>query len=156
GERAPEGPEEGERAPRLLEPCRRIHGEQLEGRLRAEPEPAEIEPVELRHPSDRRVAGARLALDAPQDPLEHADVLAEARPEHPAVVAGPEPVDVEDARRTREHPADLEPVREVLAHVVAAEGEHPHRIVLRSAGLAARRALADHGGAHVDAVTKRT
>jgi hypothetical protein len=39
-----------------------------------------------------------------------------------------EPVDVEDARRDRERALHLDPVAEVVAHVIAAEGQHGHGI----------------------------
>ena len=52
-----------------------------------------------RHPADRRLARVGAAAAAVDDPLEHAHVLAEARPEKFAVVVLAEPVHVEDARR---------------------------------------------------------
>ena len=39
-----------------------------------------------------------------------------------------EPVDVEDARSDGEAALHLDPVTEVVAHVVAAEGEHGHGV----------------------------
>src|SRR5690606_21381613 len=41
------------------------------------------------HEADRRLLGVRLALEPLDDPLENARVLAEARPQEPAVVAAP-------------------------------------------------------------------
>ncbi len=47
-----------------------------------------------------------------------------------------EPVDHEDLRRVRDRRLHVQPVREVLAHVVAAEGEHRHRVAAHDADLA--------------------
>ena len=58
-----------------------------------------------------------------------AGVLAEAGPQELAVVVLAEPVDVEDPRQLGAlAPADLEPVGEVVGHVVAAERQHRHRV----------------------------
>src|SRR3546814_6357894 len=70
----------------------------------------------------RSVGGARHATD---DPLEHAAVVAEPGPEELAVVALAEPVDpVELGELGALALADVEPVLEVVAHVVAAERQH--------------------------------
>ena len=44
------------------------------------------------------LVGADAAFDAVDNPLEHAGVLAEARPQEAAVLAAAEPVDQEDFR----------------------------------------------------------
>src|SRR5690606_8537835 len=54
-----------------------------------------VYPVRIRQQSNRAVHCLRLALDAADDPLQHAHVLAEARPHEAAVVVLAEPVDVE-------------------------------------------------------------
>src|SRR5207248_1778191 len=66
---------------------------------------------------DRRVHGLRLAVTATEDPLEHAAVLAEARPQELPVAVLAEPVDAEDLRELRLVVllANLEPVGEVIA-----------------------------------------
>ena len=94
------------------------------------------------------------AFDAFQHPLQHAHIVAEARPDEVALLVGAEPVHAEDARRVRQPRPDVEPVLEVVAEVVAAEGEHregvpthhPHRTEGR------RRRLRAHRGRHVDAL----
>ena len=62
-----------------------------------------VEVLVARHEAERRrrraCARPRAALD---DPLQHAHVLAEARPEELAVGVLAEPVDAEDARRMRD------------------------------------------------------
>ena len=61
-----------------------------------------------------------LALAAVDDPLQHAQVVAEARPDEVPLVVRAEPVDVEDLRGLiAQLLAHLEPVREVVAHIVA-------------------------------------
>ena len=60
--------------------------------------------------------------------LQHAHVLAEARPEELAALVLAEPVDAEDARRVRDLAAELQPVVEVVGHVVAAERQHRERV----------------------------
>ena len=89
-------------------------------------------------------------LAAIEHPGEHSQVLAEARPEELAGRILPEPVDVEDARRMLELGADVEPVRPVIAEVVAAERLHRHRVASHDADLAGggRGGLGSHRGAH--------
>ena len=67
-------------------------------------------------------------MDAIDDPLEDAHVLAEAGPEELAFGVLAEPVDAEDARRFGEGALHLDPVAEVIPHVVSAEGQHGHGI----------------------------
>ena len=95
--------------------------------------------VEARRCRSRRRVGTRpMAVStragrrphALEDPLEHAAVLAVAGPEELAVGVLAEPVDVEDLRQLRRvgRLADRQPVREVVAHVVAAERQHRERV----------------------------
>ena len=74
-----------------------------------------------------------------ENPLQHAQVVAEAGPEELAAFVGAEPVHAEDPRRLRQRRADVEPVREVVAHVVAAERQHRHGIAPQHADLAGGR-----------------
>ena len=78
-----------------------------------------------------------LAVDALDDPLQHAAVLAEARPQEAAVVVAAEPVDVEDARHLRGVVllAHVDPVAEVVTGVVADERQHRHRVAADHADL---------------------
>ena len=114
-------------------------------------------PVEIlvaRHGAERRLHALRAALAALDDPGEHAHVLAEARPEELAVRVAAEPVDAEDLRRLLHRAAHLQPVGEVVAHVVAAEGEHRHRVAAHHADLAGDRrgGLRAQRRRHVDAL----
>src|SRR3954452_19014096 len=91
----------------------------------------EVEPVDVqralgRDASDRRVGRLGLAVAAAEDPLQDTGVLAEAGPQELALVVLAEPVDVEDLRQLVGVAlgADVQPVLEVVGHVVAAEGQH--------------------------------
>ena len=117
-------------------------------------ESAHVEILVLRDPSDRGLQGMGSPLAALDDPLEDAHVVAETGPEELALVALAEPVHVEDARDVFHELLHLEPVRKVVSHVVAAEGEHGHRI---AANLTDRpggrgRHLGPHGRPKVDTV----
>ena len=72
------------------------------------------------------------------DPLQHAAVLAEARPQEAAVVAAAEPVDEEHLRHLGLVGvlAEVDPVLEVVADVVAEERQHRHRVAADGADLA--------------------
>ena len=70
------------------------------------------------------------------NPLQHTHVLAKPRPQKPALRVFPEPVDVKYLRRLAEQPLHLEPVPEVIAHVITAEGQHRHRITTERADAA--------------------
>ena len=82
---------------------------------------------------------AHLAEGAAQHPLDHAQVVAEARPEETALVVRAEPVDVGDDRRVCDELFHVQPVLPVVAHVIAAEGEHRHRVAAGLADLALGR-----------------
>ncbi len=92
-----------------------------------------------RQQPDGRLRRAGVAVAAIEHPREHAQVLAEARPQEFALGVAPEPVDVEDLRRLRELRADCEPVPPVVGKVVAAERLHGHRVAAHHADLPDRR-----------------
>src|SRR5215217_2277881 len=150
-------PELGEvlvQARQLPAPFLGVHAQQLRDRLVGQIEARCVERVARRHQADRRLLRPSLAVAALEHPREHAAVLAEARPQELAAVLA-EPVDHEDLRQLRAlAAADLEPVPEVVGHVVAAEGQHRHRV---EAQLADRtggsgRLLGAHDRAHEHAV----
>jgi len=107
----------------------------------------------VRGPADGGFFALGAAADAVYDPLEDAHVFAEAGPEELAVFVLAEPVDVEDARGCGEIALHAEPVTEVVAHVVTAEGEHGHGVAADFAKGAAGGCggFRAHGGADVDA-----
>ena len=119
-----------------------VHIHQLFELLLAEFQAAPIEVLVAGHPAESGFAGAGRAADAFDDPLQHAEVLAVAGPEELAFGVAAEPVDFENARRLLELAAEIEPVAEVVAHVVAAERQHRERV---AADLAE---LAERGGGH--------
>src|SRR5438270_3004374 len=86
---------------------------------------------------------------AGEHPRQHARVLAEARPQEAAVLVLAEPVDVEDLRQLRAGRApDLQPVGEVVGHVVAAERKHREGVEaeLADGPRRGRRLLGAHHG----------
>src|SRR5208337_4600371 len=88
-------------------------------------------------PSNRCFQSMSLALATLEDPFQHPAVLAVARPEKLAVFVGAEPVHVKDLRKFCSLPlSDPKIVREVIAHVVAAERKHGHGIAAKLSNLA--------------------
>ena len=73
------------------------------------------------------------AFHALENPFQHARIVPEARPQKLAVGAPAEPVHVENLRRVGNLSAHVQPVLEIVAHVVAAEGQHGHGIAPRHA-----------------------
>src|SRR2546425_966359 len=71
---------------------------------------------------------ARATTGPLDDPLQHAHVLAKSRPDKSALRVAPKPVDTEDLRRMLHSAAHVQPVSEIVAHVIATEREHRHRI----------------------------
>src|SRR5690606_24802442 len=86
----------------LAGPGLRIDREELREVVLADVQAFEVEVFGAGQAADRAFHGSGIALDATDDPLEHARVVAEARPEEAAVGALAEPVDLEDARSTVE------------------------------------------------------
>src|SRR5690606_25903640 len=80
-------------------PAGAVEAEEHAARFVAEGDPAKVEILLARQVADRRFHRIGLALRALDHPLEHAQVVAEARPQELAVAALAEPVDVEDLRQ---------------------------------------------------------
>ena len=118
----------------------------------------EVDVVGERDVADRGLVGLDLALDALADPLEDAAVVAEARPHEAAVVALAEPVhevDLRKLRRVGRGALHLQPVLEVVGHVVAEERQHRHRVAADLSDLVGDDGggdLGTRGGAHEHAV----
>src|ERR1035437_8424743 len=85
-----------------------------------------IKGIPCRDLADRADGCLGVAGEPFDDPLQDTAVLAEARPQEPAGVILSEPVDEVDARQFGGAPptADIEPVGEVVTHVVAAKWQH--------------------------------
>src|SRR5206468_8828084 len=103
-----------------------------------ERKPGPIDVPVVRHEAERGVRGAGLAATTVKDPLEHAHVLTETRPDELAVGVLPEPVDAEYPRRLRHRLAHREPMAEIIADVIAAKGEHRKGIATHFADSAGR------------------
>src|SRR5271157_2973388 len=116
----------------LRQPALDIYGEQLVHMSSLDVEPRGVEIGDIGDTSDGSIFGMNLAIAALKDPFQYAAVFAETRPEELAAMVFilAKPVDVEDPWELRRgaQSSHLEPVREVVAHVIAAEGEHGHGI----------------------------
>lgn len=97
---SPETPEELKCTPRLLEPGRAVYREEPREPFPWEVQSGQIERFLTGEEADRRFDGLGATLHAIEDPLQHADVVAEPRPEEAAIFVGAEPVDVKDLRRS--------------------------------------------------------
>ena len=95
-------------------------------------------------------------FDAVYHPFQHPHVVAIAGPDKLAIIPFAEPVDTENSRQRRavcctalRH---VQPVLKIVAHVVAAKGQHRKWVSPDHAHLAGRRSggLRAHGGRHVD------
>ena len=93
-------------------------------------------------------------MAAVHHPLEHPHILAKAGPEEFALGVFAEPVHVEDARRMLDEAVHVDPVAEIVAHVIATEGQHGQGIAADLAGAAHGGGghFGAHGGPDVNAV----
>ncbi|ABA49082.1 hypothetical protein BURPS1710b_1575 [Burkholderia pseudomallei 1710b] len=138
-------------------PFVRIHRRDLRILRGREREPRPMQILVARRHAERVLDALAAAVDPVEHPLQHAHVLAEAGPREAAVRVLAEPVHAVDLRqrraRRRELLAEREPVREIVAHVVAAERQHRERIAPHDALLPRRRGrrLRAHRRRHVHA-----
>ena len=89
----------------------------------------QIQSVGRGHKANRGFHRVARTFRALEDPLQHAAILAIARPQEFAVFILPEPVHVEDLWQPGAgRGSHLEPMAEVVAHVVTAERQHGHRV----------------------------
>src|SRR5260221_2149782 len=118
-------------------PALHVHAEQLSDVRGRKVKSIGIRVRSLGTPADRRVHSVHFAIAAFEDPLQHSAVLAVSGPKVFAVVVGAEPVDVIDFGQLCTRPVpDLEIVGEVIAHVVATERKHGHRVTAKFADFA--------------------
>lgn len=113
-----------------------------------------VDVIEFGDPADACFGGVSCAFAAFDDPFEDAHVFGESGPEEVSFVVEAEPVDVEEAWEGFDLFSHIDPVAEVVAHVVSAEGEHSHWVAADLSGCAGGRGggLGAHGGADVNAV----
>src|ERR1017187_10578072 len=79
-------------------------------------------------PANRCFLAQGASMRTVHDPLEHSHILAESRPEKLSVLIFAEPVHMEDPRSRAERSLHFDPVPEVVAHVIATERKHGHRV----------------------------
>src|SRR5580693_2364433 len=70
----------------------------------------------------------RAAFDAVEHPFQDAHVFAVTGPEKFSIFISAEPVHMENLGRVLNLPSHLEPMPEIIAHVVTAERKHGHGI----------------------------
>src|SRR4029077_6873134 len=95
-----------------------------------------IEIGDLGNPADWGLRGVHLSVTTLKNPFQNAAVFAEARPQKLAIRILTKPVDVENFRQLRwlRVLTYLEPMAEVVAHVVAAEPQHGPGIAAQLSG----------------------
>ena len=82
------------------------------------------------------MAGLCVPFNTADNPLEYAHVFAKARPDVLAIAAFAKPIYAIQFWRAARLRSDLDPMREIVGHVVAAEGEHGEWIAPYHADLA--------------------
>src|SRR5208282_4920186 len=102
-------------------PLRGIYGERFSRSTGGQIEALEIEVALIGNDSNRRFAATGASVDPIDHPPEHAEVFAVTGPDEVAGGVLAEPVDHEDPRQLLDCAAQLEPVSEIIADVVAAE-----------------------------------
>ena len=117
-------------------------------------EAGHVEIYIFRNPTNRGLQGMGAALAALDDPFEDTHVVTEAGPEEFPLGALAKPVHMEDAGDVLHEAAHLQPMSEVISHVVTAEGKHRHRVTphLADRSCCSGSHLRAHRGAEVDAV----
>ena len=120
----------------LLIPNVAVDREQLVQLFAGDVQTGQIQTLRRGDVADGRLDRVRVASAPVQNPLDHSQVLAESGPQELAVLVLAEPIGVEDLGRPAHPPPHLQPMLEVLAHVVTAERQHRHRIAARFALLA--------------------
>jgi len=114
----------------FLQPAININGQQLLHILNGHTFRT-IDCVCSGHDADRGVDGLCSTFTGLEDPLQDTAVLTETGPEPLAVVGLAEPVDIENLGKLAlilGSLSDVDPVLEVLTHVVATEGKHGKRV----------------------------
>src|SRR5690349_4774013 len=93
-----------------------------------------------------------LALAALDDPLQYSHIFPESRPDELAGGIGAKPVYAEYARALGHRAAELEPMTEVVSHVVSDEWNHRHGIASDDPDLSGRcrRGFRTHGRGRVN------
>ena len=124
----------------FLFPAGNVHREQLFEVVGGQVQAGQVERIGGRQVPDGRFLRLARAFGAFANPFEHAAVFAIAGPEPPATAVLAEPVHEINLWQLAAVGAlrERKPVREIIAHVVTAEGQHGERIAAQHAGLAER------------------
>src|ERR1700687_2569423 len=120
----------------LALPARIVKAHDRRKSLRSEFEAAPVQIDILRLQPETSLHRVRLPLATLDDPFEHAHVLTKTGPCKLSVLVGAKPVDVEYSRRMFDCLRHREPMREIIADVIAAKRQHGERIAANLAHLA--------------------
>ncbi len=112
----------------FIAPFVRVHVKRGLQPLRRKVQTASVQTTCRGSPANRRFYRLAAALNTLAHPDQCAHVFAEAGPQKFADFILAEPVDLEEFGWVGQSGADLDPVMEVIAHVVAAEREHRERV----------------------------
>src|ERR1700751_5714792 len=134
----------------LLLPILRIYPEQLVHRIRRNVQPIQSERIPRRDVPNRCLLRTAASFDALQNPLQYAHVVPKTRPQEFSIRPFAEPVHMKNLRWMRNPLPHLQPMAELIGHVVSAERQHGHRIAPHDAHISGcgRGRLAGHGRAH--------
>src|ERR1044071_4482373 len=109
-------------------PAFAIYGHELIEFFRIKVQTTPVDVLIAGHPAERTLDRITAAMNAIDNPLQHAHIFAESRPEKFSLLIDAEPVDQKNARRIEDAPSHLQPVVEVITHVITAEWQHRHRV----------------------------
>src|SRR5262252_135781 len=110
----------------FLTPGATVEGLQLCKPLWRKVQPLPFDVVVVWRPADGRLFSQGAAVRAIYHPLQHAHVLAEARPDKISVLVFAKPIHVKNLRRSIQQTLHQDPVTEIIAHVIATERQHGH------------------------------
>src|SRR5579883_2001548 len=80
------------------------------------------------HPSQHRLYCACMSMNAIRHPLQYSHVLAKTRPHNSAGLIHAEPIHAKDSWCMINTKANLQPVIEIVTHVITTERQHSHGI----------------------------
>src|SRR6185312_7220928 len=105
----------------FLAPCRFINRLKLVEFFLAKVQTFPANVFVIRRPPDRRLFSLSASVNAVHNPLEHAHVLAVSGPKEFPIFSFAKPIHVEDSRRHAQCPLHLDPITEIVPHVITAE-----------------------------------
>src|SRR5260370_13039667 len=114
-------------------PVFRIYAQEFVDRFGGDFQAIQSESVARGNEADGGFLRLAAAFHALQNPLQSADIFAEAGPQEFSVRAAPEPLHMENFRGMRDALAHLQPMANISGHVLAAETQHAPGLAARDA-----------------------